>query len=122
MLGKIQSGLTHQYAKIWGEVTETSEYTAGGVSRTVYWFRNDNRRMVDYSPLETLLMNAQAKDEFSKDVVDYVFLHEVGHEQMSFIGRSLFWAIYLSSRLLLIADVIASPTPCWKQSNVYRPL
>lgn len=65
MLGKKQSGLTHQYAKIWDEVTETGEYTAGGVSRTVYWFRNDSRRMVDYSPLETLLMNAQAKDEFS---------------------------------------------------------
>lgn len=110
MLGKIQSGLTHQYAKIRGGVTDTSEYTAGGVSRTVYWFRNDSKRMGDYSPLGTLLMNEQAKDDFSKNVVDYVFLHEVGHDQMGSIGRTLFWAIYLTSGLLLIAGIIALPS------------
>jgi len=107
---KIQSGLTHYYAKIRGGVTDRSEYTAGGITRTVYWFRNDSKRMGDYTPLGTLLMNEQAKDDFSKDVVDYVFLHEVGHDQMGSIGRILFWAIYLSSGLLLIAGVIASPS------------
>ena len=114
MLGKIQSGLTHQYAKIRGGVTDTSEYTAGGVSRTVYWFRNDSKRMGDYSPLGTLLMNEQAKDDFSKNVVDYVFLHEVGHDQMGSIGRTLFWAIYLTSGLLLIAGIIALPSTLLK--------
>jgi hypothetical protein len=86
-LGKIQSGLTHQYAKIRGGVTDTSEYTAGGVSRTVYWFRNDSKRMGDYSPLGSLMMNEQAKEDFSKKVVDTVFLHEVGHDQMGSIGN-----------------------------------
>ncbi|GGN26072.1 hypothetical protein GCM10009021_30280 [Halarchaeum nitratireducens] len=114
VLGKIQSGLTHQYAKIRGGVTDTSEYTAGGVSRTVYWFRNDSKRMGDYSPLGTLLMNEQAKDDFSMNVVDYVFLHEVGHDQMGSIGRTLFWAIYLSSGLLLIAGIIALPSTLLK--------
>jgi len=55
-------------------------------------------------------MNEQAKDDFSKDVVDYVFLHEVGHDQVGSIGRTLFWAIYLSSGLLLITGMIASPS------------
>lgn len=110
VFSKIQSGLTHYYAKIRGGVTDRSEYTAGGITRTVYWFRNDSKRMGDYTPLGTLLMNEQAKDDFSKDVVDYVFLHEVGHDQMGSIGRILFWAIYLSSGLLLIAGVIASPS------------
>ncbi|MFC7175122.1 hypothetical protein ACFQL0_20535 [Haloplanus litoreus] len=66
--------------------------------------------MGDYTPLGTLLMNEQAKDDFSKDVVDYVFLHEVGHDQVGSMGRTLFWAIYLSSGLLLIAGMIASPS------------
>lgn len=110
MFGNILSGLTHQYAKIWGGVTDTSEYSAGGISRTVYWFHNDSKRMGDYSPLGTLLMNEQAKEDFSKDVVDYVFLHEVGHDQIGTIGRTLFWAIYLISGLLLISGMIASPS------------
>lgn len=110
VFGQIQSELTRYYAKIRGGVTNTSEYTAGGITRTVYWFRNDSKRMGDYTPLGTLLMNEQAKDDFSKDVVDYVFLHEVGHDQVGLMGRTLFWAIYLSSGLLLIAGMIASPS------------
>ena len=110
VFGKIQSGLTRLYAKNRGGVTDTEEYSASGISRTVYWFHDESKRMGDYSPLGTFLMNEQAKEDFSEDVVDYVFLHEVGHDQMGFVGRTLFWAFYLSSGLLLIAGMIASPS------------
>jgi fatty acid desaturase len=65
--------------------------------------------MGDYSPLGTLLLNEQAKEDFSGDVIDYLFLHEVGHDRMGFIGRSLFWAMYLTSGLSFIGAVIALP-------------
>jgi hypothetical protein len=75
----------------------------------VYWFHDESKRMGDYSPFGTLLINEQAKEDFSEDVVDYVFLHEVGHDQMGFIGRTLFWAFYLTFGLLLLAGIIALP-------------
>jgi hypothetical protein len=110
MNGKIESGLTRLYAKLSrGGVTDTSEHSAGGISRTVYWFHEDSKRMGDYSPLGTLLLNEQAKEDFSEDVVDYAFLHEVGHDQMRFIVRTLFWAIYLTSGLSFIGAVISLP-------------
>jgi len=109
VFGKIQSGLTRLYAKNRGGVTDTGEYSASGISRTVYWFHDESKRMGDYSPLGTLLMNEQAKEDFSEDVVDYVFLHQVGHDQMGFIGWSLFWAIYLTSGLSFIGAVSALP-------------
>lgn len=65
--------------------------------------------MGDYSPLGTLLMNERAKENFSQDVVDYVFLHEVGHDQMGFIGRTLYWALYLTFGLLFFAGIMAFP-------------
>jgi len=110
MPGKIESGLTRLYAKLCrGGITGTTQHSAGGISRTVYWFKQDSKRMGDYSPLGTLLLNEQAKEDFSRDVIDYLFLHEVGHDQMGFIGRSLFWAIYLTSGLSFIGAVIALP-------------
>lgn len=110
MTGKIQSGLTRLYARFSrGGVTDTSQYSAGGITRTIFWFKEDSKRMGDYSPLGTVLLNEQVREDFSKDVIDYVFLHEVGHDQMGFIGRSLFWTIYLTFGLLFIAAVIALP-------------
>lgn len=110
MSGTVESGLTRLYAKLCrGGVTGTSQYSVSGISRTVYWFREDSKRMGDYTPLGTLLLNEQAKEDFSEDVIDYLFLHEVGHDQMGFIGRSLFWAIYLTSGLSFIGAVIALP-------------
>jgi hypothetical protein len=110
MPGKIESGLTRLYGKLSrGGITDISQHSAAGVSRTVYWFREDSRRMGDYSPLGTLLLNERAKEDFSEDVIDYIFLHEVGHDQLGFLGRSLFWAIYLTSGLSFISAVIALP-------------
>ncbi|WP_336034346.1 hypothetical protein [Halobacterium yunchengense] len=109
MFGKMQSGLTRLYAWNRGGVTDTGEYSASGISRTVYWFHDESKRMGDYSPFGTLLLNEQAKEDFSEDVVDYVFLHEVGHDQMGFIGRTLFWAFYPTFGLLLLAGIIALP-------------
>ncbi|WP_254768412.1 hypothetical protein [Salinilacihabitans rarus] len=109
MFGKMQSGLTQLYAQNRGGVTDTGEYSARGISRTVYWFHDESKRMGDYSPFGTLLLNEQAKEDFSEDVVDYVFLHEVGHDQMGFIGRTLFWIFYLTFGLLLLAGIIALP-------------
>lgn len=109
MFRRIQSELTHLYAITRGGITNTGEYTACGISRTVYWFREDSKRMGDYSPLGTLLMNEKAKEDFSEDVVDYVFLHEVGHDQMGVVGRSLFWVVYLVAGLLFFAGITALP-------------
>lgn len=109
MFKGIRSCLTRLYALKRGGITDTEEYKAGGISRTVYWFHDDTKRMGDYSPLGTLLMNEQAKEDFSEDVVDYVFLHEVGHDQMSVFGRSIFWIVYLVSGILLLAAIISLP-------------
>ena len=76
VFSKIQSGLTHYYAKIRGGVTDRSEYTAGGITRTVYWFRNDSKRMGDYTPLGTLLMNEQAKEALLKSYSSDIFWPE----------------------------------------------
>jgi len=108
--GKIRSGLTRFYAKGRGGVTDTEEYTASGISRTVYWFHDESQRMGDYSPIGTVLLNEQVKEDFSKDVVDYVFLHEVGHDQIGSLWRTLFWVLYLLFGLLFLSGVIALPS------------
>jgi len=110
MPGRIKSVLTRLYAKLCrGGITDTSYCSASGISRTVYWFREDSKRMGDYTPLGTLLLNEQAKEDFSEEVIDYFFLHEVGHDKMGFIGRALFWAIYLTSGLSFIGAIIGLP-------------
>lgn len=109
VFAKIQSGLTRLYARKRGGITDISEYSASEVTQTVYWFRNDSKRMGDYSPLGTILLNERLRDDYSEDVVDYVFLHEVGHAQMGIIGRTSFWAAYLVSGLLFITGVISLP-------------
>lgn len=110
MFGKIQSELTQHYAKRWGGVTDTEEYTACGISRTVYWFHDESNRLGDYSPFGTLFMNEQTKANFSEDVVDYVFLHEVGHDQIGFIGRGLFSTFYLTFGLFFLSGIIVFPS------------
>ena len=110
MPGKIESGLTRLYAKLCrGGITDPSQHSAGGVSRTVYWFKQDSKRMGDYSPLGTLLLNEQAKEDFSEDVIDYLFLHEVGRNQMRSISRAFFGVIYLTSGVSFIGAIIELP-------------
>jgi len=110
MRGRTRAALTRFYAMRWGGVTESEEYTVGEVSRTVFWFCDESNRMGDYSPIGTLLLNEHAKNEFSEDVVDYVFLHEVGHDRMGFVGRTLFWVFYLVFGLLFFSAVLALPS------------
>lgn len=63
--------------------------------------------MRDYLPLGTLLLTEQAKEDFSANVIDYLFLHEVCHDLIGFLGKLLLWVIYLTSGLSFIGAVIA---------------
>jgi len=52
-------------------------------------------------------MNEQARERFSQDVVDYVFLHEVGHEQVGSLKRIVFTILYLPAGLLAVGGIIS---------------
>lgn len=104
-----QAWLTRRYAVVRGGIVEESEYSACGVSRTVFWFDEESRRAGDYSPFGTILMNQTLPDGVSEEVQDYIFLHEVGHDELNPILRLLYWPVILFAFFLTLAGVIAFP-------------
>jgi hypothetical protein len=106
---KALSWLTRQYGRVWGGIVEKSEYSAYGVSRTVFWFDQNSRRVGDFSPFGTILMNRQLPEGIPEEFRDYVFLHEVGHGQVHPILRLLYLPCVLGAFLLAVASVSALP-------------
>lgn len=114
-----QSWLTRWYAKGRGGVVDESEYTAYGVTRTVFWYEQDSPRAGDYSPIGTILMNRTPPAGISEDVRDYVFLHEVGHDELNTLLRLLYWPTILLTGLLAFAAILALPINLLKAASLW---
>lgn len=106
---RVEDALTKLYGRLRGGITDIEEYRVGDHTQKVYWFDDGSLRLGDYSPVGTVLVNEAARDDFSDSVTDFVVLHESGHDQFGFIGRTIFWALYLTFGLVLIAGILASP-------------
>lgn len=106
---KVLSWLTRQYGRAWGGIVEESEYSALGVSRTVFWFDQNSRRAGDFSPFGTILMNRHLPEGIPEEFRDYVFLHEVGHGEVHSVLRLLYLPCVLGAFTLAFAGVVALP-------------
>lgn len=109
MLRTLQDLLTRLYASPRGGVTDVEEYRAYGMSKTVYWFEQESKRLGDYSPFGTILLNEQAKTEFPEKTTEYVFLHEMGHARDSVILRTILWCLLVIFGFLALGGIISLP-------------
>lgn len=108
-LFKVRAWLTRRYARLRGGVVDQSEYSACGVSRTVFWYDQESRRGGDFSPFGTILMNRHLPEGIPEEFRDYVFLHEVGHGEVHPVLRLLYLPCVLGAFTVALAGVVALP-------------
>lgn len=64
-------------------ITREERYNAHGEAQRVFWIDTDSWRMAGQcTPFGTILLNENRLKAVSDEVVDYVFLHEVGHTKL----------------------------------------
>jgi len=65
-----------------GGVTNEEFYQAHGEKKRVFWVNGKNWPMAgQYTLFGTILLNETKLDNVSENIVDYVFLHEIGHSK-----------------------------------------
>lgn len=109
MLHILQDYLTRLYASLRGGVTDVEEYSAYGILKTVYWFEQDSKRLGDYSPFGTILLNERAKTEFPEQTTEYVFLHEMGHARDGIVIRTIMWCLLIAFGFLALGGIVSLP-------------
>lgn len=109
MLHILQDYLTRLYASLRGGVTDVEEYSAYGISKTVYWFEQDSKRLGDYSPFGTILLNERAKTEFPEPTTEYVFLHEMGHARDGIVIRTIMRCLLIVFGFLALGGIVSLP-------------
>lgn len=63
-----------------GKVIEKEDYSAEGVSKKIYWYRDEGSSRAGHcTPFNTITMNKGSLDKYSDRYINYVFLHEAGH-------------------------------------------
>ena len=75
---------TRLYARTinFGGVTKEETYQSHGEQHRVFWIDAEKWPMSgQYTPFRTILLNEEKLNRVSDEVVDYVFLHEVGHSK-----------------------------------------
>lgn len=102
-----QTWLTRLYGWGRGGIVEISEYSTHDITRTVFWYDQNSPRAGDYSPFGTILMNQTYPDGISEDVRDYIFLHEVGHDELNWVLRLLYWPAMLVAGAFAFAGIVS---------------
>ena len=101
--------LTRQYGRMRGGIVDKTEYSASGITRTVFWYDQETRRAGNFSPFGTILMNRHLPKGIPEAFRDYIFLHEVGHDDLNPVLRLLYWPVILFAFSLALAGVIVFP-------------
>lgn len=104
--GAFGRGLLSLYSWFLGGHAKPSEYAVGDVERRVIWVDSDRWPLAGQYLFGTILFNEPQLEEMPSDVVDYVFLHEVGHGQLPSLVRPLF---SLLRYLLMLTAVFTLP-------------
>lgn len=80
----IAKWLTRGYVRTldFSGVSREELYQAHGEERKVFWVNADNWPMGgQYTPFGTIILNESKLEDTPNELVDYVFLHEVGHSE-----------------------------------------
>lgn len=97
------------YARvIWGDWGEVGSYSAQGFSHPVIWVQS-SKWMAGQYMLGGIFLNKMRLRDSSKNLLDYVFLHEYGHGQPPFLFRILSVTAQLILLPLTLAVAIALP-------------
>jgi len=73
----------------YGKCINIINYSHKGFKKEVYIFNSDSKEGAHTTPFNTIIMQDILFKDFSKNVRDYVFLHEVGHTQLNFLFRTI---------------------------------
>jgi len=99
------------YAKYgFGNIQDTSQYSAKGVSKPVYWFDSDSKNAGHCTPFNTILINKRPFEDLSSATRDYVFLHEVGHSKVRFPINLLEYTFLISALIFAALSPFAAIT------------
>ena len=102
--------LTRLYSRIitLNGVNEEEAYQSHGEEHRVFWVDAEKWPMGgQYTPFGTILLNESALNDVSEEVVDYVFLHEVGHGKPPTILNLGSFVVRLP---LIVLAIIGLPT------------
>lgn len=89
-------------------VSREESYEAHGEEKKVFWVNAEEWPMAgQYTPAGTILLNEDKLGEVPEEVVDYIFLHEVGHSKLPRVLGLI--SIALRIPLMLLA-IIGLPT------------
>lgn len=78
--------LTRGYVRtlVFSGVSREELYEAYGEEKKVFWVEADQWPLAGQcTPFGTILLNDSKLQDLPKEVVDYIFLHEVGHSKLS---------------------------------------
>ena len=81
-------------------------YRYGDYCKDVYVFQGDDVPYGQATPWNAIIMSDHIFKNFSKNVADYVFLHEYGHTNLHFLLRILFYAAIVPLLILFIGSVV----------------
>jgi len=97
------SRLTH------GKIIEKTNYRYDKLySHSVFIFSSKSIE-AQATPFQTILMSDFIFKKCSKNVRDYIFLHELGHVKLNYFWQLLFYITVIPSFLLLFASILAIP-------------
>lgn len=107
-LRKVQSALTHGYARLtFGKVSEVEYYRVGDIEREVYWVDSEDVSLAGQNTIfGTIILNRRELDKFHEEMTNYVFLHEVGHSKSHLTIQYL---LLMLQFLFTVASVIGIP-------------
>ena len=75
-------------------------YTYEEYSKQIFIFEADPekyKKIGQATPFGTIIMPEFTSTKYTKNVVDYVFLHELGHTRVNIILRTLFYVVFVGS-------------------------
>lgn len=82
------------YARwVLGGTTRRDNYAYDDFEREVVWVDSNRWTFGGQNLFGTIFLNEQLLQESSTGLTDYVFLHEIGHEQFHFVPRTILFLL-----------------------------
>ena len=96
MLNKIKDKLTILYLKLlFGNFEGKTRYRYKNHKQDVYLFSNKSIKGSHSTPFKTILIQDSLFKKYSKNVRDYVFLHELGHINVNYFLTLLYYVLVI---------------------------
>ena len=117
MFEKTVDWLTIAYMRPgFGKFKKKVDYNFKNYHKPIYLFTSKEKEGAHCTPFNTIIMQDIFFENYSKNVRDYIFLHEYGHTRLNFFLRLIFYILAIPALYLffmIIPFVIVAPIMFW---------